>query len=159
MNDDKRNEELRRRKIENFRVQIPEDSFPQESGRSPREEPPAINSYSRPEKNHRAADVRMAERKAARRAAKAHKKRNKQKRGKNKLFFRLVWLMMVLFIGVALAQYAVTGINDMLAIGRDAVNVTVDIPKGASTDQIAQVLHEAGGILRSDFFKLYSAMT
>ena len=71
MNDDKRNEELRRRKIENFRVQIPEDSFPQESGRSPREEPPAINSYSRPEKNHRAADVRMAERKAARRAAKA----------------------------------------------------------------------------------------
>ena len=46
MNDDKRNEELRRRKIENFRVQIPEDSFPQESGRSPREEPPAINSYS-----------------------------------------------------------------------------------------------------------------
>ena len=159
MNDDKRNEELRRRKIENFRVQIPEDSFPQESGRSPREEPPAINSYSRPEKNHRAADVRMAERKAARRAAKAHKKRNKQKRGKNKLFFRLVWLMMVLFIGVALAQYAVTGINDMLAIGRDAVNVTVDIPKGASTDQIAQVLQEAGVIQRSDFFKLYSAMT
>ncbi|MFR2561667.1 MAG: hypothetical protein ACLS8R_02335 [Anaeromassilibacillus sp.] len=46
MNDDKRNEELRRRKIENFRVQIPEDSFPRESGRSPREEPPAINSYS-----------------------------------------------------------------------------------------------------------------
>ena len=101
----------------------------------------------------------MAERKAARRAAKAHKKRNKQKRGKNKLFFRLVWLMMVLFIGVALAQYAVTGINDMLAIGRDAVNVTVDIPKGASTDQIAQVLQEAGVIQRSDFFKPYSAMT
>lgn len=59
--------------------------------------------------------------------------------------------MMVLFIGVALAQYAVTGINDMLAIGRDAVNVTVDIPKGASTDQIAQVLQEAGVIQRSDF--------
>ena len=75
-------------------------------------------------KKRRAPDVRTAERNAAKRATQAHKQRNKQKRGRNKLFFRLVWLMMVLFIGIALAQYAVAGINDMLAIGRDKVNVT-----------------------------------
>ena len=158
MNDDKRNEELRRKKVENFRVQIPEDSF-SEGQESRGREPSVLNSYSDPQKKRRAPDVRTAERNAAKRATQAHKQRNKQKRGRNKLFFRLVWLMMVLFIGIALAQYAVAGINDMLAIGRDKVNVTVEIPKGATTDQIAEVLQEQGVIQRADFFKLYSKLT
>lgn len=159
MNDDNRNDELRRRKVANFRVQIPEDAPPEEGGPPRKEEPPVLNSYSDPEKRRRAPDVHAAERKAARRAEQAHKKRNKQKRGKNKLFFRLMWLLMVLFIGFALAQYAVTGINDMLAIGREKINVTVEIPKGATTEQIAQALQDAGMIQRPDFFKLYSRMT
>lgn len=159
MKDDKRNEELRRRKVENFRVQIPEDPFPEEQSFPGPAEPPVINSYSDPEVGRRMPDVRAAERKALRRATQEHKRRNRQKRGKNKLFFRLVWLVMVLFIGFALAQYAVTGINDMLAIGREKINVTVEIPKGASTEQIAQALEDAGVIQRADFFQIYSKMT
>ena len=43
MNDDKRNEELRRKKVENFRVQIPEDSF-SEGQESRGREPSVLNS-------------------------------------------------------------------------------------------------------------------
>lgn len=151
MNDDKNLDDLRRRRVENFKVQIPDEEF------VPEKEPPVLNSHSDPEAARRATN--QAERQAMRKAERAHKRRNREKRGKNKLFFRLVWLVMVLFVGFALAQYAVTGINDMLAIGREKVGVTVEIPKNANTEQIADALHTAGVIQRPDFFKLYSKLT
>lgn len=36
---------------------------------------------------------------------------------------------MVLVISALLSQFAITGVNDMLAVGRENVSITVEIPK------------------------------
>jgi len=115
-----------------------------------------INSYS---------DPRAAEREqymqddASNKAEKAHKRRNKEKGRKNKAFFRFIWFVMVLFVAAMLAQYLITGINDMLAVGKENVSVTVEIPKNATTKQIAGILNSEGIIRDTTFFSVYSKLT
>jgi UPF0755 protein len=66
---------------------------------------------------------------------------------------------MVLFVSLLLARYLITGVNDMLAIGRESLEVTVDIPQKATADQVAQALYQDGVICDENFFKLYAKMT
>ena len=101
----------------------------------------------------------MAERKAARRAAKAHKKRNKQKRGKNKLFFRLVWLMMVLFIGLRWRsmQSPVSTICWRLD-AMQSMSRLISL-KGPALTRSPRCCRRPASSSAQTFFKLYSAMT
>lgn len=96
---------------------------------------------------------------AARRAAELHRLRNREKGRKNRRFFRFMWLMMVLLVSLLLAWYMVTGIGDMLAVGRDSLDVTVEIPPKATNRQVARLLYADGAIRNPDFFALYARLT
>lgn len=162
--DDLYNDLKRRQKIEQFHLDITEDETDQSksSGYYPGRRFPrngeensdkVIHSYSDP----RAAQAEQMQ--AEERAEKAHRMRNRQKGRKNRIFFRIIWLIMVLTISALLSQFAISGINDMLAVGREKVSLTVEVPKNSSTDQIARILYRAGLIQDMNFFKLYSKLT
>ena len=89
----------------------------------------------------------------------AHKARNKQKRKGNRRFFRILWLVMVLLIALSAGFYAVNGINDMLAVGRESISVTVDLPVDPTNEEVAEILEEKGIIKDRSFFELYAAFT
>lgn len=141
----------RQKKIENFQVHF------DESDDEPEMPPTVISSYSDPaevEKQHERSKTE-----ATGRALLAHQLRNDEKARKNKGFFRMMWLSFVLIFALLAAKYLVTGINDMLAVGRQSVNVTVEVPKNATTDQVTQILYQAGAINDRNFFKLFSKLT
>lgn len=77
----------------------------------------------------------------------------------NKFFFRVVWFVLLCLISALIARYILTGINDMLAIGRDSSPMQVEIPEGAGLDDVANILKEHGLINEKEFFKLYAVMT
>lgn len=124
------------------------------------------------------------ERAQAKRAQEMHARRNREKRKKNRRFFRWMWWAMVVLIGLLLGRILIWGLNDVLAVHREDVAVTVDIPPsvvdkqtapgelGKITDQaqqraakqknreatreVAQILKNHGVIDNVDFFCLYS---
>ena len=59
---------------------------------------------------------------------------------------------MVILISFLAGQFAVDGINDMLAIGREAISITVDLPEDPTTDEVADILEEKGVIQEKAFF-------
>ncbi len=140
-----------RRKVENFRLQIPEegeDEYPETT----------ISSYSDPSEARRRR-APLPEEEAAERARLAHALRDEEKGRGNRRFFRFVWFSMVLLVSLLLARYAVAGFNDMMGAGRQNVSVTVEIPKDATLAQVAQILHQAGAVQDLSFFRLYASMT
>ena len=164
--DDLKNDVNHRRRVENFKLNIPDDEYDgaselysdyhnpeEENGRSSDQ---VIHSYSDPRAEQKDKQSRQQ---ATARAEQAHRWRNKQKGRKNKYFFRAVWLIMVLIVAALLSQFAITGINDMLAVGKEKVTVTVEIPKNATTGQVAGILSSAGIIHDENFFELYSKLT
>ncbi len=152
MNDGHQPEE--RRRGGKFEVHIG-DAGPE----SPAEYPDTvISSYSDPAEVQRRSGTRDGM-SPARRAKLAHELRSREKGRKNRRFFRLMWLSMVLLTSALLAKYAVSGLEDMLAVGRQNVSVTVEIPKNASSDQVARLLYSAGAIRDADFFRLYAQLT
>lgn len=169
MNDDNlQNDINHRRKVENFRLNISDEesdgaaeselySGLPDADQSGGENPDTvIHSYSDP---RAAQKAKQSQKEAEVRAEKAHRWRNKEKGRKNKYFFRAVWFIMVLLVSALLSQFAINGINDMLAVGREKVTITVEIPKNATTSQIADILSGDGIIRDVDFFKLYSWLT
>ena len=62
-------------------------------------------------------------------------------------------------VSVALGQYLVFGVNDMLASNRSQVNITVDIPEDPTVEEVASLLEEKGAIENPDFFTLYCKIT
>lgn len=151
MKDDRNLDEERRKKVENFHVSI--------RGDDPAENTPdtVISSYS---DTNGAEDRReRSKSEAVGRAQLAHKLRDEEKARKNKSFFRLMWFCFVLTASLLTAKYLVGGVNDMLAAGRQAVNVTVEIPKNASSGQVTQILFQAGAIRDTSFFQLFSKLT
>lgn len=151
MKDEQKFDRERRKRVQNFRVNISEDDL---KGEIP---DTVISSYSDPAKAERVRETTEAA--ASSRAQLAHKLRSEEKGGRNKGFFRMMWLCMVLMLSVLAGKYLVVGINDMLAVGRQAVNVTVDIPKHATSKQVAQIFYHSGAIQDPDFFLFFSKMT
>ncbi len=167
MNDDNlQNNTNHRKKVENFRLNITDDEYDDEpelysdrrgSGLpGEKDDGTVIHSYSDP---RAAQKAKLSQEEAKARAEKAHRWRNKEKGRKNKHFFRAVWLIMVLLISALLSQFAITGINDMLAVGREKVTITVEIPKNADTAQVADILNGDGIIHDVNFFRMYSWLT
>ena len=142
-----------RRRPQDFKVTIPEDTNTSYGG----EEDNSISSFSAPQNS--SEQKRQRGKEEIKREKKAHKQRDKEKGKRNRRVFRLVWIVMVLFVGLALAQYLMTGLNDMLAINHITSTVTVEIPPDATLDEVAQVLQENGVIKEPTFFKLYATVT
>ena len=166
MNDDRDPKGYHQKRVQNFKLNIKDEDFYGAPGENFSSDPPdggedarnqnVLNSYSDP---RAAREAKLSQSEAAIRAERAHQARNLEKGRKNKHFFRFFWIIMVLFISVLLAQYMITGINDMLAIGKEKVSVTVEIPKKATSAQVADILKDAGVIRDTNFFALYSRLT
>lgn len=77
----------------------------------------------------------------------------------NKSFFRIAWFVLLCLISALIARYILTGINDMLAIGKDSTPVQIEIPEGAELDDVANILKDHGLINEKEFFKLYAIAT
>lgn len=90
---------------------------------------------------------------------KAHRKRSRKKGRKNRWFFRGVWLSVLILIGVGMASFCTTCLNDMLAFQKPANEVIVELKKGMSTDQIADILLEKDVIRNKWAFCTYSSVT
>lgn len=163
---DQQSRDLHRNKVETFKLQIGDDDLIDSSGEElystgtlpppPKEERPVLNSYSSPKAKQ---NMTKAQKHAQKQDEKAHRRRNREKRFRNRILFKVVWLAMVVLVGLSLGQYLVGGINDMLAAKRSDVTVTVEIPKESTTDQIADALEENGVIDNTTFFKMYSKLT
>nr|WP_319488445.1 endolytic transglycosylase MltG [uncultured Caproiciproducens sp.] len=167
MNDDRDLNGYHHKRIEDFKLNIPDEDWgdtpdtdlysdlqnadDQNAGSNT-----LINSYSDPREAQKA---KLSQDEAEVRAEKAHRIRNKEKGRKNKGFFRFIWIIMVLFASILFAQFMIAGIDDMLAIGKEKVTVTVEIPKNASTEQIAGILNSAGIVRDVNFFQVYSKLT
>ena len=175
-------EKKRQEKIESFKVQFDDDfddiessSFepekPQDfsvdldSGKNEAEEAvdfsddfsdSELSSYS-----DDAPDPEIKLNKKELRAAKRHdKKRRRLKAKKNRVIFRVVWLAMVVFASIMVAQYIMVGINDMLAVGREEERtVEITIPENATLDQVTDILIKNDIIKDKNFFMLYAIVT
>ncbi len=113
------------------------------------------NPYSEAEPEEQTLDSATLKR-----AKKADRRRSRQKAKKNRVMFRIVWLVMVIFVSIVLGQFIMVGVNDLLAVGREQdKKVTVTIPKDASLDDIANTLYDNGVINNKGFFKFYATMT
>lgn len=77
----------------------------------------------------------------------------------NKKLFRIFWIFMILLGSVSIAQYAVAGMNDLLAVGRKDNDVVVKIPENASVSDICKILKQNEVINNESFFGLYSFAT
>jgi len=119
---------------------------------------PTIESYSTPPQTN-TDKLTPQQIEAEKQAKKAQKYRNKEKGGHNRHFFRWIWIFMVVIIGIGLGLFLLSGVNDMLAVGRSRVTVSVEIPKNPTTQQIADILYNDGVISNTGFFKLYSKLT
>ncbi len=87
---------------------------------------------------------------------KAEKKRLKKKARKNKMFFRLIWISMVIIVALISSEYIMQGVRDMLAITRQEDYTTeISIPKDATPSQVSNILYKAGVISNPKFFKKY----
>jgi UPF0755 protein len=144
MNDRQDFENERQKKIQNFHIHIDDDEIDDDS---------VIHSYSDP------AEAEKLHERINDRAQMAHQLRDAEKAKKNRSFFRMMWFCFVMIFSLLAGKYLVFGVNDMLAVGRDAVNVTIEVPKNATSSEVAQLLYKAGAINDMTFFKLYSKLT
>ncbi|MBQ1517309.1 MAG: endolytic transglycosylase MltG [Clostridia bacterium] len=101
------------------------------------------------------------EEKQRRRALREEKRRKKQKAKKNGCVFRVVWLVMVLILGVFLAEFLLVGINDLLGRNRaeEEEKIIIQIPEDAGLDEVTDILYENGVISNASYFKLYAKIT
>ena len=80
------------------------------------------------------------------------KKTKKKRRKKHTL---LVFCSLVLVFTCTLSVFGITCVNDILAIGRSENKVEVNIPHGADTDEVLDILKDSGLIKQKLFCKFY----
>lgn len=147
-------EEQRRRRAENFRLNI-RDNYDEEGEED--YEPEEISSFSGEDVKDQIA---RESKRSLKRKQRAEKRERKTKNRRNRRIFRIAWMASVLIVGVMLAVFAVTGMNDLLAITRtDDSSVTVSIPENPTLDVVANELKSKGVISETGYFKLYALIT
>lgn len=149
-------EEQRRRKAENFKLNI-RDNYDDDGTSYGSSEPEEISSYSGEEvKDQIARESKRSLKKRQRQEKRELKARNKR----NRRIFRIAWIVSVLIIASALGAFLITGMNDLLAINRkDDSTVTVQVPKDADIGTVTDALKKGGVIGEPTYFKLYAMVT
>ena len=149
-------EEQRRRKAENFKLNI-RDNYDDDGTSYGSSEPEEISSYSGEEvKDQIARESKRSLKKRQRQEKRELKARNKR----NRRIFRIAWIVSVLIIAAALGAFLITGMNDLLAINRkEDASVTVKIPKDADIDTVSTALKNGGVISEPSYFKMYAMVT
>lgn len=122
--------------------------------------------FSLPSRNADDEERRSAkeEEKRRKKALKEERRRKKRKAKKNGCVFRVVWLVLVLILGVFLAQFLLVGVNDLLGRNRgdgegEEEKIIIRVPADANVDEITSILYQNGVISNESYFKLYAKMT
>ena len=91
----------------------------------------------------------------------ADKKKSKKKRAKGNWGCAkgLLYVTLVLALSGVLAYYAIVGVIDLLGLNKSSQTVSVEIPTGSTTKDIAEILHEEGLIDQPLIFRIYSRLT
>lgn len=98
--------------------------------------------------------------KRRKKALKAERQRKKRKAKKNGCVFRVVWVVLVLILGVVVAEFLLVGINDLLGRNRgEEEKIIIQVPKDANINEIAKILSDGGVINNETYFKLYTKAT
>ncbi len=72
---------------------------------------------------------------------------------------KIIYTTVILIISMLIAYGAILFMMDSLAIGKNNTSVDVEIPRGASTQQIADILAEKGIIDHPMVFRIFSKLT
>ena len=86
-------------------------------------------------------------------------KKNKKLLKRNGCFFKTAWMVCLIIISVLISRFIMSGINDMLAVGKTGEVVQIQILDGANIDQVADELLSKNIIKEKWFFKLYAWVT
>ena len=93
------------------------------------------------------------------------KKKRPRRKGKDNLFglshllATVVWLVIIVFIGVTLANVLWICASDVLAFGRENREVAITIEDSDTLDDISQKLHKVGLVNYPNLFSLYAQLT
>ena len=148
-------DEQRRRKAENFRLNIHDNDIQSDSSNQPPAE--EITSYSGQDVKEQIA---KESKRSLKKKKKAEKRELKRRNRRNRRLFRWMWIASVLIVGSAMGVFVVTGLNDLLAIDRtDSAVVNVKIPKNPSLETVTNALYKSGVIKEPGYFKMYATLT
>lgn len=146
--------------VENFKVKIADDDFASAANTMKSVTGGERISYKPGDINNTERSDFYADDQREKAAKKEHKKRDKIKSHKNKVIFRIVWIVMVVLVALTLGSYLISGSNDFLAIGRsEAGRTTVEIPENVTASELAEILETAGAINEAEFFNIYCEIT
>lgn len=154
-------EELRKKKIQEFKLNISSDDLA--VGEQYRElegiddDREAISSFSDD-------DIKAKMERNSRTILKDKKKEDKKQQKfidrKNKRIYAIVWWASVILVGIMLSVYMMVGVNDMLAVNRTEENtVSIKIPKNPTIGDVCKVLVDKGVILEPQYFSMYATLT
>ncbi len=121
------------------------DSIPEEDGYSPAENP--VEEIA-------AADIPKRTEAAASGTEKPKKKRRKRRHGR--FIFGLVLTTIIIAIAILCAAFILKFAKDFLGIGKPDIDTVVEIPMNSGTEEIADILCDAGIIENTYLFRFYS---
>ena len=147
----------RRRRAENFKLNIDESEYEDDNFVKSEDEPSNLNSYSGQDvKKQMARESKQVLKQKKKEEKKALKAKNKY----NRRTFRFIWVISVLIVGAMAAVYMITGMNDLLAVNRtDSSTVKIEIPENPTVDDVTKVLVDNKVIGEPSYFKLFVNVT
>ena len=147
----------RRRRAENFKLNIDESEYEDDNFVKSEDEPSNLNSYSGQDvKKQMARESKQVLKQKKKEEKKALKAKNKY----NRRTFRFIWIVSVLIVGAMAAVYMITGMNDLLAVNRtDSSTVKIEIPENPTVDDVTKVLVDNKVIGEPSYFKLFVNVT
>lgn len=87
------------------------------------------------------------------------RKGEKKKRKKRKGVSAIIWIVSIIAVSIALSSVALMAFSDIVGITfSEPQTYEVTIPEGASTEQIANILKDAGAIKHPLIFRIYSRL-
>ncbi len=106
------------------------------------------------------AQIERESKKTLRAEKREARKVNRIKSGRNKKIFRISWLLLILILSAVVAEFFVSGFNDVFAVNRTTEEmVTIIIAKEDDADDIAKKLESKGVVDSALFFSMFLDLT
>ena len=77
----------------------------------------------------------------------------------SKFFFKIAWLVFICLVSALLAKFAIVGLNDMLAFGKEPDIVQIELNKDCNIDEVTDILENKKVISEKWCFKIYALVT
>ncbi|MBQ7385374.1 MAG: endolytic transglycosylase MltG [Ruminococcus sp.] len=106
------------------------------------------------------AQIERDSKKALRAEKREAKKVRQIKSGRNKKVYRIAWLLLVIILSAVMAEFMVSGFNDLFAVQRtEEETVTIIVSVGDDSDDIAKKLEGKGAVDSAMFFSMFLGLT